>query len=179
MIQDLRIKQIKKSGFTLVELLVVISIIGILTMVTVGSFSESQKKSRDAARKANLKSLSDALNLFYADNGSFPDGGSGVNSIPTLIGNEREFSANYGVGKTVVYMKKVPKENSSSVKQIVYHVSSTGKAFRLYTNLENDKDKDCVGGSVCSGLGYTINNDCCYIITSSNVGSTSSSTSWP
>lgn len=171
MIQDLRIKQIKKSGFTLVELLVVISIIGILTMVTVGSFSESQKKSRDAARKANLRSLSESLNLFYADNGYFPsDEPDDPKGLPTLIGNEKELSVIDSSGKTVVYMKKLPSEKTT--KQILYDASTptSAKAFRLYTNLENDKDKDCINKDRCGVLGYPITTGCCYIITSSNVG---------
>ena len=62
----------KKNGFTLVELLIVIAIIGIVTMIASSSFASAQKKSRDASRKASLKSLSDALNMYYADFGLFP-----------------------------------------------------------------------------------------------------------
>jgi prepilin-type N-terminal cleavage/methylation domain-containing protein len=147
---------IKKSfGFTLVELLVVMSIIAILTSITVGTFVESQKKSRDVSRKANLKSLSEAINLYYADNGLFPA------------------TISFGVGLTksdgTIYMKKTPKEASSGMLELKYEVSSTNKSFRLYTNLENDDDKDCYQPS-CPN--YSVSTGCCYSITSSNVGVT-------
>lgn len=160
----MKIKNKKKIGFTLVELLVVISIIGILTVVTAGNFVESQKKSRDSARKANLKALSTALNQYYADKGYFPCSDTGSTCINGLILTGGEFSSG-----GVVYMKKVPKDKAS-VKQITYTLSPTKKSFRLYTNLENNKDGDCVPGGC--GSGYTTSVGCCYAVTSSNVGVT-------
>ena len=152
----------KKNGFTLVELLVVISIISILTVIIAANFVESQKKGRDAARKANLKSLSDAVNLYYADQGSFPSSVS--------FGGELSFGT--AASDKVIYMKKIPSETSPNVKQLRYDVSGTNRSFRLYTNLENDGDKDCLASSICNSLGYSITSGCCYIITSSNIGAT-------
>lgn len=156
----------EKTGFTLVELLVVMAIIAILTVITLGSFTESQKKSRDGARKANLKSLSEAINLYYTDTGSFP-------STITFGGELSQGS--------MIYMKKTPSEKSSGVEPFKYNTLSTRKSFKLYTNLENDKDRDCycyrtarAEGPACSDLGYTISNGCGYIITSSNISPTGS-----
>jgi len=154
----------KKSGFTLVELLVVISIIAILTVITASSFVESQKKSRDAARKANLKSLADAVSLYYADQGSFPT----TSSMDLLINNEGQLS----VGE-VIYMKKVPKEKTNGVAPIKYMASSSGKSFRIFADLENINDGDGLETGICNGLGYTeISEGKCYIVTSTNIGTT-------
>jgi len=155
----------KIFGFTLVEILVVISIIGILSAVLAGGYVNSQKSSRDAVRKIQLKSISDALNSYYADYGRYPlaDGPTGINQI---IEAQGEFSANGNI-----YIKKMPKETATGVSQISYVVGpSPYKSFRLYTNLENPEDKACFKGSDCDT--YSTSNDCCYIITSSNVGIT-------
>ena len=145
-------------GFTLVEMLVVISIIAILSAVLAGGYSNSQRSARDAARKANLKSISDALNQYYADNGVFP------NTIP--LGGE--FALN-----GIVYMKKMPSNvETGGMTPIRYDTNSSPprKHFRLYTNLENNEDKACFKGSACGN--YNTPNNCCFIITSSNLGAT-------
>lgn len=62
----------KKSGFTLVELLVVIAIISLLSSVVLTSLNSARAKARDAKRKADLKELATALNLFYDKYGYYP-----------------------------------------------------------------------------------------------------------
>lgn len=170
MVEKMKINKLKlkNPGFTLVELLVVISIIAILVAVTSGSFLNSQKRSRDTSRKTELKALSDALNMYYADNGKFPTS----EMINGLISSQGEFADTSNPNNKIIYMKKVPKGNASNVKPILYKVSTTGKSFRLYTNLENSDDGSCISPSVCSTMGYSVSSGCCYIITSSNVGTT-------
>lgn len=53
-------------GFTLLELLVVISIIGILIAMTSVAFATAQQKSRDARRRADVKSLQEGFEQYYA-----------------------------------------------------------------------------------------------------------------
>lgn len=57
-----------KKGFTLVEMLVVISIIGILSSFAVVSLNSARQKARDALRKGDMAQLRTALNLYYDDN---------------------------------------------------------------------------------------------------------------
>lgn len=65
------------SGFTLVELLVVISIIGILSTVVLGSLQNARSKARDQYRISSLKQLANALELFYSVNNRYPTSGTG------------------------------------------------------------------------------------------------------
>ncbi|MFA6969031.1 MAG: prepilin-type N-terminal cleavage/methylation domain-containing protein [Candidatus Paceibacterota bacterium] len=59
-------------GFTLIELLVVISIIGVLSSVVLASLNTARYKANDAARIANVKALKTALQMYYIDNGIYP-----------------------------------------------------------------------------------------------------------
>lgn len=89
----------RTKGFTVVELMVVISIIGILSTVTYASFSQAQKKSRIAKRVSDLKQMQVALEYYYAVNKSYPNSngawitectefnGTGNNVIPSLVPN--------------------------------------------------------------------------------------------
>jgi type II secretion system protein G len=54
-----------KSGFTLVELLVVIAVIGLLTAVVMVSLAQSKAKSRDAKRAADVQEIAQALALYH------------------------------------------------------------------------------------------------------------------
>jgi len=60
-------------GFTLIELLVVISVIGLLASVVLVALNSARLKARDAKRKADLKQLNTALNLYYQDNNAYPN----------------------------------------------------------------------------------------------------------
>jgi len=61
----------KIRGFTLVELLVVMAIIGVLAAIVMVNLTESQKKSRDAKRKADLNTILTAMMLYYDDHNTF------------------------------------------------------------------------------------------------------------
>lgn len=62
----------RNKAFTLIELLVVIAIIGILAALILVSFSGARAKARDAVRKSDLSQVKRALELYNADNGSYP-----------------------------------------------------------------------------------------------------------
>lgn len=61
-----------KKGFTLVELLVVITILAILMTIGIAVYSGVQKNARDLRRKTDLRSIKIALDLYYQSNGKYP-----------------------------------------------------------------------------------------------------------
>ena len=60
------------SGFTLVELLIVIVVIGILAAITLVAYNGIQAKANDSRRMSDIDSMKKALSLYKVENGSFP-----------------------------------------------------------------------------------------------------------
>jgi prepilin-type N-terminal cleavage/methylation domain-containing protein len=81
----------KKSGFTLIELMIVVAIIGILAAIAIPKFAELIRKSGEGASKGNLGSIRSSLSIYYGDmEGQYPStlagltvAGKYLTSIPT------------------------------------------------------------------------------------------------
>lgn len=62
----------RQSGFTIVELLIVIVIIGILATLVIVTFSGVQQKARDSERKTDINAIAGQLEAVYANKGAYP-----------------------------------------------------------------------------------------------------------
>ena len=61
-----------RRGFTLIEILVVVSIIALLSSILIASLAEARARARDSKRVQDLLEVQKALELFYADHGRYP-----------------------------------------------------------------------------------------------------------
>ena len=73
------------KGFTLVEILTVIAIIGILSAVVMVSMSGSQKKGRDGRRVSDVNQIRLALSLYYDAHNYYPSGSTASTAFGTVL----------------------------------------------------------------------------------------------
>ena len=62
-----------KKGYTLVELLIVVAIVGILVSLAIPNFQQSALKAKETALKQNLFTMRTVLDQYYADRGDYPE----------------------------------------------------------------------------------------------------------
>lgn len=164
----------KNKAFTLVELLVVMSVLGVLIALVAGNFRSAQVRGRDAKRKSDLKQMSHSLELFYSDYGRYPAESSGqVSACPfdpaTSIGTACTWgSGQFSDGKTV-YFKTMPDDPTTNASYLYRIVpGSSNQKFQLFARLENTNDPEIITTTYsCGSIGL-----CNMGITSSNTNAT-------
>lgn len=99
-------KQRKEAGFTLMELMVVIVILGILASIVVPRFLDEPHKARVVKAKMQIQGLSTAAKRFYLDNGYYPSTEQGMQALVTkpTTGRVPKQYPNGG------YIGKIPKD---------------------------------------------------------------------
>lgn len=135
-----------ESGFTLIEIIVVLAIIGMLSGLAMTNFTTVIQKSRDGQRKADLRQIQSALEMYRADHGKYPT--SVPNCSPSLKGD---------CSSTRTYLETVPKDPSTKIYYF-YKPVTAGSPFRycLKTCLEitNDFQKDATNNQYDTECGF-------------------------
>lgn len=129
-----------QSGFTLIEILIVMIIIAFLASLSAGSFQSSQRKSRDARRRGDLHTLSTALEAYYNDKGEYPN--STVDNKISGCGSSCDWGARFydaDVINGTVYVEKLPSDPSTG-RGFKYAYVSDGTAYQIYARFENEED---------------------------------------
>lgn len=132
-----------KKGFTLVELLVVISIIGILTTLLMVNFVGTREKANDSKKVQDLNSVKNALRMYYNDNQTYPDGTDCTTCLNTAVGSS--YLPNISsIGYTYSQLNSgdgfiltVPLEggsNNSNESQINCNLTPTPGVYAVCTN---------------------------------------------
>lgn len=176
-------------GFTLVELLVTMSILGILLTLAGVSFRSSQIRGRDAKRKSDLAQIAKSLELFYTDYKQYPVSSSGLIQACAYNVATPGSSGNcaWGVGvmrdidssgtTNTTYFNLLPGDTTTGYSYYYRTVGTTRQKFQLYARLENSQDKDCLAGNcvaptVPSGVTCGAGISCNYAVTSANASPT-------
>jgi len=126
-----------KSGFTLIEILVVATIIVLLTATAVVTYTAFVKQSRDAKRKVDLEQIRVALEMYRSNNDVYS---------AYAAGNCASYSALTGTPK---YIQSMPSDPKSTYN---YYCSISTSDYTLSAYLESGSGScgGSCGGSACN-----------------------------
>lgn len=143
-----------KQAFSLIELMVVISIIAVLAAMGVANFATAIKKSRDSVRKSELAELTQALMMFRADWGSYPNPDTAPVELtaPTTKLEYEDPSTTSPTKRELVpdYIRFMPIDEARASEvdhQYTYKCTTTKEVI-----IDGTPHKRCVDFSVCAYL---------------------------
>ena len=123
-------------GFTLLELLIVIVIIGILALLIIPNITSAPKKARDTQRKTDLKAVQKGLEEYFVSNNVYP------NDLPTLTTSNPPI------------LKTVPTDPKNTAEYVyTYTPAASNSTYTLHACMENGADT--TSGTVASDAACT------------------------
>ncbi|HUP26189.1 MAG TPA: type II secretion system protein [Candidatus Limnocylindrales bacterium] len=133
----------KQQGFTIVELLIVIVVIGILAALVITTFTGIQQKARDTERTTDIKALHGQIEAYYASKQHYP-------SLTDMNSSSWRTSNMKGLDQEAL---KDPKGNS-------YDLVDTTTAGRYVYHVTNDSDSSCeADDNTCTKYTLTSTNE--------------------
>jgi type IV pilus assembly protein PilE len=140
-------KQRQQDGFTLIELMIVVAILGILAAIAIPSYQDSVRKSRRADAKGALMGLANAMERHFTTTNSYL-GAAGTNATPADTGAPR------------IYAPKSPVDGSPKYYNLTIN-TATASTYILYAAPIT---------TAASGDSIAQKNDKCGTLTLSNTG---------
>lgn len=153
-----------KNGFTLVELLITISIITILSAIGLVAYSSVVKQGRDSKRQSDLRSIQSALEQYHNDQGFYPtatglDNALATSPSPAFISSTGNPSP---LATVKTYMNSLPQDLQSTPRYKYEAFPSSPicdntaidkrcKSYCLYAKLENSSPNNFT--AICPNLG--------------------------
>jgi len=125
----------KTVGFTVVEIVVVVSVIAILSSVVFANLNQASAQSRDAKRQADLRNLQTAIELYRQKEGRYPAGCRGANEWSGQSGTDYACSSGneYIIGLTYEYISVLPTDPklNGTNSGYVYRTNTDGTAYKI------------------------------------------------
>lgn len=136
----MRTGRARAAGFTLIEMLVSLAIIGILAGVTMAAFGGARMRGRDAQRMTDIKNIQVALTKYYDAHDQYPSTiGSGATSVLVSEGYMDNLPTDPANGRSYAYSGYVNASNGNTTRCSSYHLGADLENS-THVGLQNDDD---------------------------------------
>jgi prepilin-type N-terminal cleavage/methylation domain-containing protein len=102
-----------RRGFSLIELLIVVTIISILASIAVPNFLEAQVRSKVSRVKADMRSMTTAIESYHVDNNGYPvrrNTNATVNMLPSIAETSRRLEQLSRITTPIAYISYLPSD---------------------------------------------------------------------
>lgn len=166
-------KRQAKPGFTIVELLIVIVVIAILAAISVVAYNGVQQRARNSQRVHDIQAVTQALELYYIDKGSYPNyynytpGSTAINSgwstttdgswsnlVQALLPYATNLPSSTGVTSGTPAISGGTNYDYFGFSDSGYCGSSRGQGYILVYRLEGSTKNETIGTCGGTPLGY-------------------------
>ncbi len=139
------VNRTRQVGFTIVELLIVIVIIGILAAIVIVAYNGITSQARESAVKSDLANARKKLTLYKVDNGTFPIDASELTSVKLTTSESA-----YDMTQNNFYYCAL---DDGSQFALGARTVSTSKAYIINSLGELEERSNVYGDHVCQSIG--------------------------
>ena len=146
----------KQTGFTIVELLIVIVVIGILAAITIVAYNGIQNRAHDTAVQSDLSNIAKKIRIYEADAGYYPAGSAQLATLGLKVSKNAYTHYFNGASYYNLVYCRMPAVNPTQFAIVAY--GKSGKNFQYSASGQISEFASAPTGSAtaCASAGVTL-----------------------
>jgi prepilin-type N-terminal cleavage/methylation domain-containing protein len=136
----MRLLSRKSTGFTLVEMLIVIALIGILAAALVEKMDAALAQARDTRRKADMRKVQSALSTYLARYGNFPATSPGSYYGSSPLDGHITNGGNWIPGLAPTFIPRLPSDPQEGAMGNADLLAACGSAHKIYLYMSDGQN---------------------------------------